>query len=155
MIEGDIADRTERNNQMALSDQLTKLAARAKEFENRAAAAKQKSKSELEQEVKAARDSAQDQGKQLRMSAEQGKDRISAWWDSVQKSWNDHLKAVRKSVDDKKAAHDLKGAQRAAERADDDASFAIEYAYAAIEEAEYAVLDAELAHMEADELANA
>jgi hypothetical protein len=71
----------------------------------------------------------------------------------VQRSWNDHLAAVRKSVDDRRAAHDLKAAQKAADQADDDAAFAIDYAYAAIEEAEYAVLDADLAHVEVDELA--
>ena len=43
-------------------------------------------------------------------------------------------------------------AQRNAEIAEDDASFAVEYAYAAIEEAEYAVLDAALARKQADEL---
>ena len=46
-------------------------------------------------------------------------------------------------------------AELTAENAEDDASFAIEYAYAAIEEAEYAALDATLARMEADELAAA
>jgi hypothetical protein len=40
-----------------------------------------------------------------------------------------------------------------ADIAEDDAVFAIDYAYAAIEEAEYAVLDASLARVEADELA--
>ena len=44
---------------------------------------------------------------------------------------------------------------RAAERAREDASYAVDYAYAAIEEALYAVLDADLAHRRADELAQA
>ena len=139
---------------MALSDQLNKLATRAKAFEDHAAAAKQQAKGDLEQDVKNARESAQAQGDHLRKSAQAGKGQISAWWDSVQHSWNDHLAAVRKNVDDKRAAHDRKSAQRAADQADDDAAFAIDYAYAAIEEAEYAVLDAELAHMEVEELAD-
>ena len=138
---------------MALSDQLSRLAIRAKELEDRAAAANEKGKADLEQDVRAARESAQAQAGALRKSAESSKGQISAWWDSVQRSWNDHLAAVRKSVDDRRAAHDLKAAQTAADQADDDAAFAIDYAYAAIEEAEYAVLDADLAHMEADELA--
>ena len=138
---------------MALSDQLTQLAARAKELEDRAAAAKAKTKAELEQEVRDAQKSAQAQGDQLRKHADDSKDKLSAWWHSVQESWNDHLKAVRKNYEKKKSAHDLKSAQKAAQRADDDAAFAIDYAYAAIEEAEYAVLDADLAHLEADEMA--
>jgi hypothetical protein len=138
---------------MALSDQLTALAARAKDLEDRAAAAKTKTKADLEQDVKNARESAQSQGDALRASADKSKGQISDWWDNVRTSWDKHLKDVHKHVDDKKAAHDLKSAQRAAQQADDDAAFAIDYAYAAIEEAEYAVLDADLAQMEADELA--
>jgi hypothetical protein len=138
---------------MALSDQLSDLAARVKQLEDRAAAAKTKTKSDLQEDVKNARESAQAQGEKLRDSAEAGKGRMSDWWESVQHEWSKHLKAVQKSFDDKKAAHDLKSAQKAADRADDDAAFALDYAYAAIDEAEYAVLDADLAHMEADELA--
>ena len=137
---------------MAVSDQLTKLAARAKELEDRAAAAKAKSKNDLEQDVNQARASAQAQGDELRKSAEASKGQISAWWDSVQRSWDDHLAAVRNNVGDARAAMDLRSAERAADQADDDASFAIDYAYAAIEEAEYAVLDAELAHMDVESL---
>jgi hypothetical protein len=50
---------------------------------------------------------------------------------------------------------DLHRAQSKADNAEDDAAFAIDYAYGAIEEAEYAVLDAALARMDADELAGA
>jgi len=138
---------------MALSDQLSRLTARTKELEDRVSAANTKGKAELEKDVKNARESAQSQADALRKSAEASKGRISAWWDSVEKSWNEHLAAVRKSVQDRKAEHDLKAAQRKADQADDDASFAIDYAYAAIEEAEYAVLDAHLAHLEADDMA--
>ena len=42
---------------------------------------------------------------------------------------------------------------QADERAEDDAQFAIDFAYSAIVESEYAVLDATVARMEADELA--
>jgi hypothetical protein len=137
---------------MAMSDQLEKLAQRAKELEDRAAAAKQKNKSDLENDVKQARKAADDQGESLKKNAEKGKDRLSAWWFNLQRGWNEHLKAAHKHMDDRKSEHDLKSAQRAADRADDDASFAVDYAFAAIEEAEYAILDAELAHMDVDDL---
>jgi hypothetical protein len=142
-----------REHQMALSDQLAKLSARAKELEDRAAAAKSKGKADLEQDVKEARESAQGQADELRKNAEAGKGKISVWWDDVQRSWNENIAKIRKNVDDRRAEHDAKAAQRAADSADEDAAFAIDYAYAAIEEAEYAVLDADLAHKEADELA--
>jgi hypothetical protein len=137
---------------MALSDQLSQLSARAKELEDHATAAKSKAKADLQQEVESAREAAQAQGDVLRQSAEAHKNNISAWWDSVGRSWNDHLAAVRKDVDDKRAAHDVKTAQKRADNAEDDAAFAVDYAYAAVEEAEYAVLDATLARMDADEM---
>jgi hypothetical protein len=56
-------------------------------------------------------------------------------------------------VEGKRAAHDLKTAQRAADQAEDDAIVAVDFAYAAIGEAEYAVLDATLARREADDMA--
>lgn len=140
---------------MALSDQLTTLAKRAKELEDRAAAARQKAKTDLEQDVKTARESAEAQADSLRKRAQAGKGQMSAQRDSVQRSWNEHLAGVRKSVEERRAKHNLKSAQKAADQADDDAEFAIAFAYAAIEEAEYAVLDDALAHMELDELTNA
>jgi len=138
---------------MALSDELSRLAARTKELEDRAAAAKQKAKGDLQQEVKVAREASQAHADALAKSVDKNNAHVSAWWHGIGRSWNDHVSAVRKSIDDRRAAHDLKSAQKAATQADDDASYAIDYAYAAVEEAEYAVLDATLAHVEADELA--
>jgi hypothetical protein len=140
---------------MALSDQLSDLAARAKDLEDRAAAARQKTKSDLEHDVEHARESAKQQADALHANASDRKDKVADWWDGMQKSWTEHVDKARKRRDDRKAAHDAKSAQKAADRADDDAAFAIDYACAAVEEAEYAVLDAALAHMEADELASA
>jgi hypothetical protein len=145
----------EGNSDMALSDQLSQLAARAKQLEDHAAASRQKTKDDLEQDVKSARDSAQAKAESLRKGAEARKGQISAWWDNLQRSWNENIASIRTAVDDRKAEHDVNAAQRKADQSDDDAAFAIDYAYAAIEEAEYAVLDAELAHMEVDDLAGA
>ena len=138
---------------MALSDQMAKLSARTNEFEDHAAQARGQSEADLQKAVTKARASAQAQGDELRQRAESGKKHISAWWKDVQRSWNEHLAAVRRDVEEKRDAHDMQSAQRHAEQADDDAAFAIDYAYAAIEEAEYSVLDAELAHKRVDEMA--
>ena len=138
---------------MTLSDQLTKLAARAKEVEDRAAAAKVQAKADLEQEVKNAREAAQTQADSLHAHTEKKKNDVSEWWSDLGREWKKQIASIRREVDKDRAAHDLKHAQKAAERADDDAAFAIDYVYAALGEAEYAVLDAYLAHKEADELA--
>jgi hypothetical protein len=118
-------------------------------------AAKQKNKADLEADVDDARASAQAQAEVLHSKAEVNKGKISAWWHKLGMSWKDHVAAVRKNARERKAAHDLKSAQRAAEQADDDAAYAIHYADAAIEQAQYSVLDADLAHRHADELAQA
>ena len=138
---------------MAPSDQLTKLTARAKEAEDRAAAAQNKARADLEADVKTARESAKAQADQLSKTVENQKGKLSAWWTRLQRSWDEHIDAVRQNVDERRASHDLEAAQREADSAEEDAAFAIDYASAAIEEAEYAVLDARLARMKADELA--
>jgi hypothetical protein len=140
---------------MAVSDQLTKLAARAKEAEDRAAAAQGKGRADLERDVENARTSAQEQADKLRATAEAKKGKLSVWWHDLQRSWDEHIETIRADIEERRAEHDVDRAQRRAENAEDDATFAIDYAYAAIEEAEYAVLDASLARIEADELAAA
>ena len=136
-----------------LSDELTKLAARAQEAETRATAARDEARADLEQEVESARTSASARADELRATAEERKGSISAWWEDVQKSWHKHVAEVRGQLETKKEQHDVRVAQRRAETADADAEFAIDFAYSAVVEAEYAVLDAVLARKEADELA--
>ena len=138
---------------MALSEQLSKLSARTKVLEDRAAAAKKEARADLEQDVKAAREASQANAEALRTSIENSEAEVTAWWDDVARGWNQHVATVRQHIDDRVAAHDLKAAKRDAEEADEYASYLIDYTYAAVEEAEYAVLDATLAHKRYDELA--
>ena len=137
---------------MAASDQLSKLAARAKEAEDQAAAARAQATTELQQAVESSRASAQEQADNLRKTADANKGKISGWWHEVQNAWTGHIAKVREGIDTKKAEHDVGRAEKRADLAEDDATFAVAYAYAAIEEAQYAVLDAELARRQADEL---
>ncbi len=137
---------------MAVSDELTKLAARAKEAEDRAAAARGKDKAELERDIETARKAAQEQAEKLRKSAEVGMGKPSVWWNDLQRSWHEHLAKIRDDIDHRRAEGDVDRAETRAERAENDALFAIDFAYAAVLEAEYAVLDANLARMEADQL---
>jgi hypothetical protein len=138
---------------MALSDQLNKLATRTKELEERAAAAHQKARTDLEHDVSAARDESKANAEALRESVDADAAEVSAWWTDLGRSWDEHIAKMRDHIDDKEAEHDLKSAQRAADDAAAYASYVIDYTFAAVEEAEYAVLDATLAQMDADELA--
>jgi DNA primase large subunit len=136
---------------MALSDDLARLAARAKEVETRYAAVRGEARADLERNVATARDSAQEQAAKLRGAAEQSKAEISSGLSEVQRSWNDHIARIREDLEGKKAKHDVRMAQARADDAEAYASFAIDLAYSAVVEAEYAVLDAALARMDADQ----
>jgi hypothetical protein len=137
---------------MALSDRLGKLATRAQQAETRAVAAQHKAESDLRDDVATARATAQAEALKLRENAEAGRGEISDWWLSVQKTWSDYISAVHHTIDEADAEIDLTQARHAADTAESDASYAIDYAYAAIEQAEYAVLHAEFARMKADGL---
>ena len=131
---------------MTLSDDLSKLSARAKEAEDRFAAAQQAAHDKVELDVKSARESLDKRTEQLRKSAETNKGKVAAWWNGVLKSWDEQIASIRRDIESKKAEHDLKTAQRKADSAEEDAEFAIQYAYWAVEQAEYVVLDAQLAN---------
>jgi hypothetical protein len=105
---------------------LAKLLVRAKEAETRAAAARNKARADLEQDVSSARATAQAGAAKLSETADIGKGRISVWWRDVQRTWNEHLATVRENIDAKRAEHDLDRAEKRAENAEDDALFAID-----------------------------
>jgi hypothetical protein len=139
---------------MSLSEELRKLADQAQEAEERATAAKDKARADVEQDVELSRAVAQNQAEQLREAADAGRGKISDWWDDLQKDWSEHLARVQQGIQDKKAERDLAKSERNADNAEDDAAFAIDFAYSAVVEAEYAVLDAVLARKEAEELSS-
>lgn len=135
---------------MALSDDLNKLAARAREAEDRFAAAQKEARAGLERDVQNAQDELDKRTTQLRETAQATRGKVAQWWSDVQKSWDDQIASIRRDIESTKAEHDTKAAQRKADSAEEDAEFAIDYAYWAIEQAEYAVLDAQLAKMDTD-----
>jgi hypothetical protein len=137
---------------MNLSERLGKLAARAKQAEARAAEAQHKAASDLQDDVAAARATAQAEALKLRESAEAGRGEISDWRLSVQKTWSDYIGAVHQTIDEANAEVDLAQARHAADVAENDAAYAIDYSFAAVEQAEYAVLHAEFARTKADDL---
>ena len=71
------------------------------------------------------------------------------------RSSNEAVTAIRADIESRKAGHDIHKAQRSADRAEEDARFAIDFAYSTVVEAEYAVLDAALSRMEANDLSKA
>jgi hypothetical protein len=140
---------------VSASEQLYKLADRAKEAEENIEHSKEEGQAELMARVQEARESSEKQAAELKTGTSGAKAKASKWWTDVQDDWNKHIDKVRKDVDNRKDEHDVKRAEHRAEHREDDADAAVAFAYAAFEEAEYAVLDALLAREEADELAAA
>jgi hypothetical protein len=147
--------KTTEGNRVTASEQLYKLADRAKQSEANIASAKEKGQADLQAQVSKARQSSEQRAADLKTHAAAAHGKASAWWGSVQDEWNQHITTIRQNVDDKKAGLDAKRAENRAENAEDDAEAAVDFAYAALEEAEYAVLDAELARLQADEMVSA
>ena len=140
---------------MAVSDQLTKLASRAKVAEDHAAAAEAKAKSQVQADVEKALASAEANAEQLKKSRDATQAKAAGWRRDLQSHWDGHVSDIRKDFDSKRKKLDASSAAKDAEVAEGNAMFLIDYAYSAIETAEYAVLDAVLARMEADELTGA
>jgi hypothetical protein len=140
---------------VSASEQLDKLADRAKRSEENIAHAREEGQAELKARVQQARESSEKHAAELKSGASGAKAKASKWWTDVQDDWNKHIDKIRKDVDNRKDEHDVKRAEHRAEHREDDAEAAVAYAYAALEEAEYAVLDAILAREEADKLAAA
>ena len=94
---------------MALSDDLTKLAARAKEAEDRLAAAQKCGARQGGTRRPERAGVAPEEHGQLRQTAETNKGKVAAWWSDVQKSWDEHIASIRRDIESKKAEHDVEG----------------------------------------------
>ncbi|HZN72680.1 MAG TPA: hypothetical protein VFC00_13510 [Micromonosporaceae bacterium] len=135
---------------MAASDALAELAARARNAEDRAVAAKNQARSDVEVQVAKARDSARRTADRLLAGTATAAAQTSRWWTDLQQDWSSHVSKVRHEVEGKKAERDNQKLRHRAEVAESDAVAAVAFAEAALEEAEYAVLDATLARMDAN-----
>src|SRR6187551_131048 len=101
---------------MAVSDEMSKLATRAKEAEDRATAAQERAKAEVEADRDNARAVGEQQAKELRETADARKGQISGWWSDVQATWNQGVASIREDIESRKAEHDVHHAQKKAER---------------------------------------
>src|SRR3954449_9991254 len=83
---------------MAVSDDLSRLSVRAKQAEDRAAAAKAQARDQLQQALQEARDSTQQTADKLRADSAAVADRA----DNIQRSWDEHLAKARERMDARK-----------------------------------------------------
>ncbi len=140
---------------MALSDQLTDLAARTKKLEDAAAANRAKSKAQLEQDQEKVNAKVQAQAQKMQASFDKTHADAEAWWTEMTKKFEQRRAEMRTNVDQHKEERKL---DRAQHHADDMEAWAADYvawAAYAVDCAEYAVVDAAIARKEADELVSA
>ena len=140
---------------MSLPDDFTKLREKVDKADQSIRAAAAKDEAELKAMVDDARKKADERAAVLRAKSDEVSDTAERQWQEVQSDWDEHVKRIRKRMDDKKDELDAKVAEHDAEWAEADAIDAVNFASAAIEEAEYAVLDAVLARRKADVMAAA
>jgi len=137
---------------MALSDQLTDLAARTKQLEDAAAAADAKNRAMLEQEREKLHSNMQKEAKDLQSTADRAGAEAHSWWADVTARMEQRRAELRAKVEERHAERKVEQAQRNADDAEDYASGLVSMAAYVIDAAEYAVVDATIARSEADAL---
>ncbi len=132
---------------MALSDQLGKLSAQAKNLEDSASDLHAKNKAKVEARLTELRGALDQADVDLQADA----DDIGTGWSNLQKSVSDGFASIKKDADARRVEHKAKRADRAADSAELDAEDAIDFAVYALQEAEYYVLAAAYARADADD----
>jgi hypothetical protein len=137
-----------------LSDQLSNLSAHAKKAEDDATAARQEAHDDLvarrAQTRAAAETAVQKVDKQLTSLG----DSTAQHWSALKAKISTDLQGLKAQVKEDKREHDVKRAAKRADRLEDEAAVAIDYANASIEQAQLAVIDAILGRLEAEEARN-
>ena len=132
---------------MALSDELTKLAARARKAEERDAAATNEARAGLQDVMGPV--SIPVQAATLQEAAESRRGETFARWAGTQTSCSDHVAGIRRNVGAKRAEVETKAAPANADIAEKDATSAVEFTLGCCRGGGYAVLSAHLARMDA------
>ena len=89
---------------------------RAEQGQGRTRAGRQERHKEISQDFQADR---------LSKTVEDHKGKLSAWWTRLQRSWDEHIAEIRQNIDERRSSHNLEAAQREADSAEEDASFAV------------------------------
>ena len=127
-----------------LSDQLSDLSVRAKNLETAVIAAQKEGQDKLVSRTAEARASATAAVDKVKQAIKAAGDAGSTKWGAMEAKLGADRDALKTRVVEKKRAIDATIAEHEAADAEDDASFAIDYAIASIEQAKLAAFDADL-----------
>ncbi len=133
-----------------LSDQLSDLSVRAKNLETAVTAAQKEGHDKVVARTAEARASATASVDKVKQSLKAARDAGSTKWGAMEVKLGADMDALKTRISEKKRAIDARIAERDAEDAADDASFAIDYAISSIEQAKLAAFDAISARLNAE-----
>jgi hypothetical protein len=125
-----------------MSQMLSDMSGRAKAVEDKAAAAQKETHQQVSDRIDAAKADAKRRGDAARSRTAQSEQDISDRWTKLQAGVRNQLDEIHSTMDDRRDAHDAKVAQRRADRAEENAAAAVEFALVAIDEADESVLEA-------------
>jgi RNA polymerase-binding transcription factor DksA len=137
---------------MALSDQLSDLAAKTKQLEDTAAAAKTQNRAKLEKERDKLHTDMQSEAKKLQAGAEKSKSDARTWWADMAANAEQQRNHLHAKIEERKTERKVDKAMRDADDAENYAVNMIQTAAYCIDAAEYAVADAVIARANADDL---
>jgi DNA helicase IV len=126
-----------------LSEQLGKLADRAKKTEDTASEAREHNREKLEM-----------QRTDLKNAIAERNAKAEERWNDTRSSMDQWFASKRAAVEERRTERDIKKAQHNADVAEQDAADAIDIALYVLDQAEFAVIDAVIARTDADELAS-
>ena len=134
-----------------LSEQLSDLAARAKDAEDAWTAAQKETHDEIAARRGQAHASATEAIEKVNQQIKSIGDTATKNWNVVQAKISADIDALKANIAQRKRERDRRRAENRAEMLENEAGFAVDYAIASVEQAKLAVLDAVVSRMEATE----
>jgi hypothetical protein len=125
-----------------LSEQLADLSVRAKHAEDSFAAAQKEAHDKIAVRKQQARAAATTAVEKVNQEIKSAGDSAARDWNTVKAKVAADMSALKADVAETKHEHDVKRAEKRADRLEWEAGFAIDYAIASVEQAGMAVLDA-------------
>lgn len=132
-----------------LSEQLTELAARAKQAEDFVTAARSKNRAFLDSQRETLKSSIDDSTARVAAGAAAAQDKAESWLAETRSAVEDRFASLRIEHDEHRAERDLNKAERHAADAEQEAAHAVEFAISMLDQAEYVVADAITARADA------
>ena len=134
-----------------LSEQLAELSVRAKNTEDTVAAAEKEAHDKIAARKQQARAAATTAVEKVNQEIQTVNGTAARDWNTVEAKIAADMAALKADVAHAKHNHDVKHAEKHADRLEREAGFAIDYAIASIEQARLAVLDAVEGRVQADQ----